>query len=513
MYYGFVLVLGFMVGFIAESREAHAQGDSVCLQWLVVTTSELVTAVEPLKRRRLEQGFQVQQFCKRDDLPNEHWTAMSIENWIRERADSHQGPTYVLLLGDWNKDAVSFLPTCVGKNGRMLGIQTDHGYGLPDKDGVPTVAVGRIPARSMEEANQYVDKVLRFEDQLVGSWTNRLNLWVGHPGGNSATEKRLGETIIQSVVNKSLNRQNTLWSGNCLIDFPNTPFSVDRKVFKDRMKSDLAAGQCFTVYAGHAGPQGFWSEDQFVFGKREWSEVNIPSSPGVFLTTGCFACQVVGEGGEGFLTTAMRNPNGPVASIGSFGESYAAHGQLALDAFVELASWPAPPARLGEYWLPMQQGIGRGKMDQITFWLYDQADGSHGKVSLDAQRLEHLEMWTMLGDPATKIPVLAPSVALNIETTSGSSELTISFDVPTPLANGQIEIHGQVRPVVGTKKPRESRTHQTLSIGPFGFTAKEPKFKQTISLSTQLPHGKLDVRMMLIKDGHGALGVQSSVLK
>ena len=78
--------------------------------------------------------------------------------------------------------------------------------------------------------------------------------------------------------------------------------------------------------------------------------------------------------------------DGPVAVIGAHGESYAAMGQLALDGMLRCLMTPEPPTRLGAYWLAAKAGLARGKIDGITFWLYDQADGSRGTVPLDEQR-------------------------------------------------------------------------------------------------------------------------------
>jgi hypothetical protein len=63
------------------------------------------------------------------------------------------------------------------------------------------------------------------------------------------------------------------------------------------------------------------------------------------------------------------------------------------------------PSRLADYWLAIQAGLARGEIDDFTFKLYDQADGTKGRVPLETQRLEHLEMWMLLGDPALRLPV------------------------------------------------------------------------------------------------------------
>jgi hypothetical protein len=507
------VIFALALSFALNAARADGQPDfSSNPRWILVTTAELASELEPLILRRQQQGFEVFKIYRNVQLPISDWNSEFIQNKISELCPGPSRSTYVLLVGQWNKgNELSYLPSGTGKHGRMQGARTDHAYGLPDAKGVPTIAVGRYPARNVEDVRQFVAKVIRYEDQTVGPWTNRLNLWIGHPGGNSAMEKRLGETIVQSAVSKSLSQLHLSWHGHCLIDFPNTPYSVDRKVFRDRIQSDLSQGQSFTIYAGHSGPEGIWSEDQFVFSRDEWTAVKIQSSPGVVLTTGCFACQMSGHNGNGFLAASMNNPQGPVACMGAYAESYAAHGQLALDAFVELVARPNPPVRLGDCWLSIAAGIGIQKMDPLTFWLYDQADGSRGAVPLDKQRLEHLEMWALLGDPALRIPFLAPTLDFDLKAEIGSTEVVVEFNVPESLIGGTCELQVQLRP--GTQNRRAKSVKLAPPIVSSQQLNTKPQFTGTVVGLVPLTEGELRVRVLVLKDGQGALGVASKSLK
>ena len=137
----------------------------------------------------------------------------------------------------------------------------------------------------------------------------------------------------------------------------------------------------------------------------------------------------------------MRNPAGPVAVIGASGESYSAEGQLAVEGLLADVKRPPFPERLGQYWLAVQTGLARGKMDPGTFGLLDFADGSGGKVPLDVQRLEHLEMWLLLGDPALRLPVMHDDVTLSAAgpVTPGSS-LKVSGALPDQLKNAAVHL-------------------------------------------------------------------------
>lgn len=374
-------------------------------QWLLITTPDLLPTAKPLIERRAEQGFQVRILERGDSELQGKWNSAVIVDWIRKQTQSTWN-TQVLIVGNWDPNVeASFVPTGRGTHGRMLARRTDHVYGLPDDLEVARLAVGRLPCNSAEQVSEAIRKIERFEDQTPGVYSNLANLWVGHPGGNSPIERQLGEVVVRSAIEGSLAKIHPLWNTQVLVDFPNTPYSVSSEDFSQLAMESLAGGSCFTLYAGHSGPAGVWSKDHYAIGRDQFKTVMVQKSPGVFFTTGCYACQIEGSDGEGYMVAAIRNPNGPVASIGAIGESYAVHGQLAVNALVEHLAAENPPRLLGEYWLSIQTGLGAGKISPMKFWLYDQADGTRGKVPLNQQRLEHAQMWMLLGDPALRIPI------------------------------------------------------------------------------------------------------------
>ena len=179
----------------------------------------------------------------------------------------------------------------------------------------------------------------------------------------------------------------------------------------------LQEGQAFTCYLGHSDDSGFWSEGARFLDRSDWAGLKLAHGAGVFVTCGCFACQIDAAGREeheGYGLAAIRNPAGPVAVIGASGESYAAAGQLAFTGLLGDLAGPSLPDRLGECFLHLKSGIAKGPMDFFTFTLFDHGDGSNGTVPLAVQRREHLEMWTLLGDPALHLPSVAPEISLEV---------------------------------------------------------------------------------------------------
>jgi hypothetical protein len=134
----------------------------------------------------------------------------------------------------------------------------------------------------------------------------------------------------------------------------------------------------------------------------------------VLVTFGCNGCQLSGRDGEGYGVAAVRNPNGPVAALGSHGICFAAMVELASSGLFEKAFQDALPERLGEAYLALKANVAKGKIDAITFTLLDAVDGD-SKIPQSEQRLEHLEMFLLLGDPALVLPRCPSSLKLKVD--------------------------------------------------------------------------------------------------
>jgi hypothetical protein len=109
---------------------------------------------------------------------------------------------------------------------------------------------------------------------------------------------------------------------------------------------------------------------------------------------------------------------------------------------------------------------------------------------------------------------LVPSIELDVEAAIGSLEVTVAFEVPPEFADGEIEIQARLRPTLSNKKPREGAKQAPKAAEPFRFQANiKNSIKETLILPEPLADGKLEVRMLLIKEGKGALAIKSIVLK
>ena len=498
-HYRISLVLAGLLALVAAQTEAAEQRP----RWLAIIAPGLVDAVQPLVDRRRDEGFAVH---LRTVANEDDWKSQL--EWIKSQVGDSPASTYLLLVGDWFAASKNcYVAPALGKQGRMHGKPTDFAYTLPKVAGDATIAVGRLPARSPDELRAMIAKIVRFEEQKIGPWSNRVNLWVGHPGGKSVIEKKVAETVIQGTIGSKLRSISPMWNVRTLVDFPGTPYTVPRDDFANRVAEDLRDGQCFSVYAGHSGAAGFWSDGRYVMPRDTLASLRIKHSAGVFVTTGCFACQLTGTDGQGYLLTGIRNPHGPAACIGPFAESYAAHGQLVMDALVKcLATEQLSGGRLGFSWLAAQRGIAQGPMPPLTFWLYDQADGSRGRVPLADQRLEHLEMWTLLGDPALRIPALPPTLEVAVTRAADAPKrLRIVIDFPADFTAGKVYLHCLDQPAHRAQNHSPPTAPQRETI--LEFTATGRRFDRELELPETLAGRHIIVRVYLTSGTRTWLGI------
>ncbi|MEL6111121.1 MAG: C25 family cysteine peptidase, partial [Planctomycetota bacterium] len=237
-------------------------------------------------------------------------------------------------------------------------------------------------------------------------------------------EQAIAAQFIKGTVANRLERVDVAWDVDCVMDIDGSKYSAQGDAFSDHVAKALGTNQQFAIYCGHSGPSGMMTRKGNLSFEAMLGDSEPKGRTGVFLTTGCYACQARGFGGQGYGLDLLGAAEGPAAVIGAYAESYAAAGQLALDGALQClsshsqgdsksqgnaASKADEKSRaefVGDYWLAVQAGLARGKISPAEFYLYDRADGSNGTVSLEDQRKEHLEMWGLFGDPAMPIPTV-----------------------------------------------------------------------------------------------------------
>ncbi len=156
--------------------------------YLVLAASGLETAADDLVAYRQGQGVEALRVRVQDiydEFNGGRTSPWAIRNFLAHaRATWAVAPTHVLLAGDSSfdfKDRLGFggnlLPSPMTSTPEGL-FPSDHRIAdLTGNDGVPEVALGRVPARTNAELAAYVAKVQAFETANFNTWKRR-SLWI-----------------------------------------------------------------------------------------------------------------------------------------------------------------------------------------------------------------------------------------------------------------------------------------------------------------------------------------------
>jgi hypothetical protein len=503
-----------------------AAADSRAPLWVVVVAPEFRDNIKPLLEHRKGQGFQTTQVLTTDVLSAEEihtGDGGKLSLHVNKLCRNHDGPSYVLLVGAVRADKLeaaeqTVVPPLDGGVGRMTGQPSDNGYGCLNDNHQPSIPVGRFPARTKEEARQMVRKTLAYEgDDKPGEWRHRLTILAGVPAYNPIVDR-----MVEAMAFARLDRLNPSWTGRAVYSNPQSRFCPPDDKLQSAALRYVEDGEAWTLYLGHSNAEGLWGGGAHYLDRDDWSKLKIARGAGVFATFGCNGCQLNGKRGEGYGVAAMRNPDGPVAVMGSHGICFAAMVQLATDGLIESTFADKTPERLGASWLAIKAGLAKGKIDDLTFQLLDAVDGD-GNIPQAMQRLEHLEMFTLLGDPALKLAATPADLVLKTDDLAApGATLTIHGTAPTRLNGGQVHIVIE-RPVSSSPTnllamPKElgrerdkiiMRNHDRANrfvLAEAEATIQDGRFEAKLQLPAHTPWMRLNVRAYASTRAEEALG-------
>jgi hypothetical protein len=145
-------------------------------EYLVIGPREFLSAAEPLLRYRLNEGLRTMAVAVEDiysEFGYGEATAESIHEFLSYAYHHWNEPSlrYVLLLGDATYDPKDYLATGVVNQVPAQMVKTQFVWTASDpwlasvngEDLLPDVAIGRLPAASVEEVEILVGKILAYE--------------------------------------------------------------------------------------------------------------------------------------------------------------------------------------------------------------------------------------------------------------------------------------------------------------------------------------------------------------
>jgi hypothetical protein len=394
----------------AESPAAVAQPATGKPLWLAVARAELAPALAPLAEKRRQDGFEV---------------VVSTKPIAASLAAMPRRPQFLLLVGDdepGKEKAVWYLAAQRRKLYRWRAEQapeyaSDMAWGDLDGDGVPKLPVGRIPARSRQQAALAVKKIIDFESQPATASDLQLAVWLGSPEYTEAINAMASGLGVETMQSRG-----PAWirpwfvSGN-----PHDPFCGWPPEQASLFSRQMRGGGILGVLMGHASEDAFFSmrfQDRAIWydAGRAAEEFNHgrPVPPLVFFScaTGNFAraepCQA---------KALLFQAGGPVAVIAATTESHPLTNYFS--GLCLLEALRGNETRLGAIWLQAQQAARR-RHDFVMEMMLRDVEGSLEKPIDEAKlRRDQLLLYAILGDPATRLRFPLPLQATIEQTAAG----------------------------------------------------------------------------------------------
>jgi hypothetical protein len=170
--------------------------------YLLLAPQAFLPAAQPLLDLRAEQGLVVKAAALEEvfqDFGHGEATPQAIRDFIAYAYHFWQSPSprYVLLLGDASYDYKDFLHSGTSNRVPPLLVKTSFLWTASDpayaavngEDLLPDVALGRLPASSVEEAQALVEKIIAFERSGLTLATGPAVLVADNPDAGGEFER------------------------------------------------------------------------------------------------------------------------------------------------------------------------------------------------------------------------------------------------------------------------------------------------------------------------------------
>jgi hypothetical protein len=318
--------------------------------YLAIGPAALLEPLEPLLAWRREQGLAVMTVpweALVDQFGGGLGTPEAIRSFLAHAAANWpQPPQFVLLVGDWTSDPLGFSAAPPDFLLPSFFIYTEFGgettsdvlLAKLDDDPWPDLAIGRVPARSVEQVEVFVAKTLRYEQNPAQGWEHRI---LAIADGQ--------EVSFKGDAERFLNRFSADYEGVLL-----TPAAGEAGAHT-LIEQELISGALFMSYFGHGSITQLGKDAIFTneHGATLANGDRLPVMINITCLAGLFSHPQV----ESLSEIMLWNPDGgAVAALGATSLTLPPDQAFLSDALVEtlLAD---PQARLGEVLLRAQRAL------------------------------------------------------------------------------------------------------------------------------------------------------------
>ncbi len=409
---------------------------------IVICPQVWQSELKPWLIHRQKQGLSIQVL---DTAPTKEKLQAKIRTVAAENPERLK---YVLLIGDvanaeilasgdWNTTVPTHYEssTAMVRFGSEPHIATDNPYGDLNGDSLPELAVGRIPCDSGGELRSWIERVIAYElHQDFSEWRRRVHVVAGVGGFgaliDSAVEMTAKQFLSQGIPHG--------YSISLTQASPSSPYCPTPAEFSQSTIHRFNEGGLFWIYMGHGniGHLDFIREDDLwhcIMDEKCLPKIQPgPKSPiAVFLAcyTGAFDAK-----DDSIAERLLKQPNGPIAALagsrmtGPYGMSVLGSEMLEIcfDERCETLGEILRQAKCRAMRKVEIESASVAQSENKRQWIDRLATAlSPSNHDLDQERLEHLHMMNLLGDPMLRIQHPEPITLQVDEVAESSSRLKV----------------------------------------------------------------------------------------
>ena len=349
---------------------------------------------------------------------------------------------YLLLAGDATLDRTDMLPATTIPAAMAPTIYNgltpaDRLYAMPpDNATVGGPPVGRLPYRDAATMDAFVDRLIAYETNPPADPSRRLLRFVTNEARFGVMIDRMIEMAFRGVVSAGI---PPAYDIEVTFASPSSPNLWPPPEFDEKVVQGFNDGCLFYTYVGHGFARGF---DSLRIGNQRFpvlyvdgaDRIHCASTPPAAFVLACTTATFDDPRHLGIGETLMANPRGPIAYWGATRICHPSANTLLGRSIARHMSREEGRWRLGDILQHANDETLAPRGDPSRSAMIDMALAAFTKGATPARlALEATWMYTLLGDPATRIAI--PAAGLQVEA-SIDAERKLEITVETPLPDG-----------------------------------------------------------------------------
>lgn len=492
-----------------------SQADTV-----LVCPSALRAAIEPWRQLRSAQGHQIAVVAG---------AASADETRAQIRQAAKGGRVqFIVLVGDADVRSpgqqsapachvpTHYVPARVNiKWGSEPEIASDNGYADLDDDQLPDAAIGRLSADTPDQVAAIVRKIVAYERRVTPSsastssgdeWRRRINLVAGLGGFGAMVDTAL-ESAAKSIVTAGIPAEyctsftQASWQ---------SPYCPPPRNFSDAVIDRMNEGCLFWVYIGHGQPTELDrlrvpGGEHSIFRAADIDRVAARRGAPIALFLACYTAAYDAQA-ECLAEELLRADGGPVAVIGGSRVTMPyAMSVLGIEMLKEC--FVSHRATIGEVLLHAKRSLVLGeRTDERSQQLDSIAALLSPKGSeLADERLEHVHLFNLLGDPLLRLTHPLPIEIHSPESVQPGRRLVVSG---TCVIDGPAVVELTVRRDRLKFRPEPRDVYLATTDSEYRETYQAANDARLAVARTVVRSGKFAAQLSVPSDAHGPCHVR-----